>query len=267
MFIVKVPGINGFGKTKGCEKSGNKIISELRKIQGNESGKLISVDSLDLEEIHLDNSNLELTNKLIYENALETFEVKPKTIFLGGDGSVSFSLTRAFLEYCKQEEKEPCLIVFDAYANCRKSKTGFADNLSWLRELVESGFPGENILLVGTRSLSLEESNFLKEKKIKKVSINTIISDLEDACDGIMEFANGKELYVSLDLCVLDPSFMPSVAFPEPGGLTSRQLIYLLQRLNKVKTLKAIDIVELNPEKQNPELSIKLAAKILAELI
>ena len=69
MLIVKVPGINGLGKTKGCENSGNAIINELKEIYTNEEGKIVNVDLLDLEEIHLDNSNVELSNNLIYKNS------------------------------------------------------------------------------------------------------------------------------------------------------------------------------------------------------
>ncbi|HTY43641.1 MAG TPA: arginase family protein, partial [Patescibacteria group bacterium] len=90
VFIVKVPGINGLGKTKGCEKAGNSILEALKEVYSNEKGTIVDVRNLDLEEIHLDNSNLKITNKLIYDNSLEIFEEKPKTIFLGGDHSISY---------------------------------------------------------------------------------------------------------------------------------------------------------------------------------
>jgi arginase family enzyme len=84
-----------------------------------------------------------------------------------------------------------------------------------------------------------------------------------------MEFSNGKELYVSIDIDVIDPAFAPSTGYPEVGGLTSRQFIYLIQRINKIKNLRAIDLVEINEkqDKQNNNLTINLGAKILAELI
>ena len=50
MFIVKVPGINGLGKTKGCERAGNAILESLKEIYSNEEGKIIDVKLLDLEE-------------------------------------------------------------------------------------------------------------------------------------------------------------------------------------------------------------------------
>ena len=56
---------------------------------------------------------------------------------------------------------------------------------------------------------------------------NTLLTDLEGACDGIMEFANNKELYVSVDIDVVDPVFAPATGHKEIGGLSSRDLIYL----------------------------------------
>jgi len=88
VFIVKIPGINGLGKTNGCEKAGNVILNSLKEINSNEQGKIIDCKKLDLEEIHLNNLNIEEANELIYKNCLEIFKTKPKTIFLGGDHSI-----------------------------------------------------------------------------------------------------------------------------------------------------------------------------------
>ena len=139
MFIVKVPGINGLGKTNGCEKAGNLILADLNEIYSNERNVPIDVKILDLEEIHLDNSNLVEASKLIYENALKTFKTKPKTIFIGGDHSISYPLTKAFFEDCKSSNKEPCLIVFDAHPDCMKPMKE-PTHEEWLRALIEDGF-------------------------------------------------------------------------------------------------------------------------------
>lgn len=271
VFVVKVPGINGLGKTKGCEESGNAIIEALYDIHMNEQGEEINVKNLDLEEIHLDNSNLELTNKLIYENSFEMFQDKSKILFLGGDHSISYSLTRGFFDYVESREgerKEPCLIVFDAHADCMppmKEPT----HEEWLRKLIEDGFPTKNILLIGVRNLWKTEKEFIKEKAIKMISINQINENLQEMADIITEFASGKELYVSIDIDVVDPCFAPSTGYIEPGGLTSRQLIYILQRIKKIKSLKALDIVEINEikDKERDNITVKLGAKILSELI
>ena len=268
MYIVKVPGINGLGKTHGCERAGNEILSALKEIHSNEQGKLIDVGLLDFEEIHLDNSNLEEANHLIYKNSLKMFETQPKTIFLGGDHSISYSTTKAFLDYCRREGKEPCLIVFDAHADCMtpmKEPT----HEEWLRKVIEQGFPVENILLVGVRNSCREEIEFLAEKRIKQIKINSIIEDIDNIADTIMEFSNNKEVYVSIDIDIIDPAFAPSTGYQESGGLTSRQFIYLIQRMNKIKSLRAVDIVEINSEKdkKRDNITVRLGAKILGELL
>ena len=267
MFIVKIPGINN-PDSEGCQRAGEAIIKELRKIQTNESGKNIDADDLDLEEIHLDNSDLNLTEKLIYENSLEIFEKKPKTIFLGGDQSVSYSILRAFNDYCKNCGKEPCLIIFDAHPDCRKNGK-HPTNEGWLRAVVENGFPKNNILIVGMRNSEKEENFFLNENKIRTLGINSLTEDLHEACDTIMEFSRNKELYISIDADVIDPSFAPSVSKPESGGMTSREFLYVMHRINKIKTLRALDITEINSEKDKNmgNATVRLGAKILSELI
>lgn len=267
MFIVKVPGINNGNENAGCSKAGNLILNELRKIKINEQGKIVDADMLDLEEIHLNNSDLKLTNKLIYENSLEIFESKPKTIFLGGDHSISYSIGEAFLDYCKNSGKEPCLIVFDSHPECVSDEEEFPKNKTWLRKLAESGFPRENILLVGVRNSEHEENIFLKKERIQVMSTSHILEEIHEACDTIMEFSSNKELYVSLDMGIVDPAFAPGVLENEPGGLSSREILYLVQRINKIKNLKAFDIVGINPELDRDNLTIKLGAKILSELL
>lgn len=264
MFIVKVPGIKSTeGKTRGCEKAGNAIIEAMKTVYSNEEGKPIDVGLLDLEEIHLDNSNVELSDRLIYKNAFEIFETKPKTAFLGGDHSVTYPLARAFLNYCTKQEREPCIIILDAHPDCKK---GFS-NRGWLRTLVENGFPTEKLLLVGVRNQELSEIEFISRNRIRTIGMNLLMEDLADVCDTIMEFSNGRELYISLDIDAVDPAFAPGTENPEPGGLSSRQLIYLIQRFNKMKNLRVLDIVEINPEKIGGEETVKLGAKILSELV
>jgi arginase family enzyme len=175
------------------------------------------------------------------------------------------------MDFCKSSKREPCLIIFDAHPDVMKPVDGnFPTHEEWLRGIIERGFSVKNILLVGVRNSDQEEIKFLKEKGIRVIGMNQLMQNLEDSCDTIMEFSNGKNLYLSLDIDVVDPIFAPATGYQEAGGLTSRQFIYLIQRLNKVKGLKAVDIVEIN-EKMDKEkfsgMTIKLGAKVLGELL
>jgi len=251
MFIVKVPGVNGNEKAK---LAGNAILKELKNIELNSQGKEVEFAKIDLEEIHLDDANLKLTNKLIYENAFESYENNPRVIFLGGDGSVSYSLSRAFLDFADSSGKEPCLIVFDSKLDCLRIAE-FASNRNWLRKVVEEGFNPKSILIVGARELGKEEFNFVKNNGIRLVPLDKIMLTLEDSCDSIMEFSSGKELYVSFDLNALDSK--------NKGGISDREIIYLVSRINKMKNLRSFDITEVDVQKEE----VRIAARIVSELV
>ena len=62
-----------------------------------------------------------LMSILIYSNSLKMFSGEDRVVFLGGDHSVSFSIGKAFFDYCNEKGKEGCLIIFDAHADFRDS--------------------------------------------------------------------------------------------------------------------------------------------------
>jgi arginase family enzyme len=71
-------------------------------------------------------------------------------------------------------------------------------------------------------------------------------------------------VYVSLDMDVLDPAFAPGVSHHEPGGLSTRDVIGLIQGL-RVPIVGA-DIVEVNPKRDPTGITVMAAAKLLKEI-
>ncbi|MCW8966745.1 MAG: arginase family protein [Candidatus Pacearchaeota archaeon] len=262
MKLVNVPGINGLGKTFGCDNAFDEVVKHLKNLELNERG--VSLEDVNVLEIGVDYDSIEVNNELIYERAFSLFG--EKVMFVGGDHSISYPLTRAFFDKCESIGREPCLIVMDAHPDCMEPMKE-PTHEEWLRKLIEDGFPAQNILLIGVRNISPEELSFLREKKIKSISLNSFLVNIEDSCDSLMEFARGKELYVSIDIDVVDPSFAPGTGYREVGGFTSREVIYLIQRISKMKNLRAVDLVEINPEKDFEDLTVKLGAKIVSEVI
>jgi len=260
MQVIKVPGLNDLGKNPGCRDAGNAILDELNKI--------MDTSALDLEEIHVDNNKVDEQLKLIYENAKKVFQSKNKVVFLGGDHSISYPLCKAFMESYGKENSY--LIVFDAHADSMPSMKE-PTHEEWLRALVESGFDPSHVILVGLRKIELEERQFLDSRNIMYWEMEKF-SDMEILCDSIMEFVNkpNASFYFSLDIDVIDPAFAPSTGCLEPGGFTSREILYFVQRIAILKNLKAFDIVEVDSEKdqeKNNKITIKLGARILKEVI
>ena len=79
------------------------------------------------------------------------------------------------------------------------------------------------------------------------------------------ELTSSNDIYVSIDLDVIDPAFAPGVGNPEANGMTSREIFEFIYCLENFK-LTGFDIVELIPSYDNGSTSA-LAARLLAELI
>jgi agmatinase len=71
-------------------------------------------------------------------------------------------------------------------------------------------------------------------------------------------------VYLSVDLDVLDPAYAPGVSHPEPGGLSTRDLLRIIQGLSG--PIVGADIVELNPKRDPLGITAMAAAKILKEI-
>ena len=153
---------------EGCELAPVEIMKELRNI------KKINVDKLNLEEIHVDLNNINEANHLIFENSKELFEMNDKCFFIGGDNSINYSLIKGF-----DKVVNGLLIVFDAHTNC--------DENEWIRRLVENGFLGKNIILLGCRNMGDNELKFIKDEEISLIKMEILNEDLEGVCDMVME--------------------------------------------------------------------------------
>lgn len=262
MKIVKISLVNGLNKTKGVERAPDEILKELKEIHSNDQGKEVKFES-DSVEI---TGDLVKDNEVIYEKVFDEFEGK-RVLFLGGDHSTSYSLTRAFFDFCENKGGEPCLIVFDAHLDMMKPvDKKIPTHEEWLRALIEDGFKMENILLVGVRNSDPSELKFMGEG-VRRVSVEELMFGLENKTDAIMEFGHGKEVYVSIDIDCVDPAHAPGTGYCESGGISSRELIYIVKRMNKMKNLRAVDLVEINPSKDEGGRTVRLGAKIVSELI
>lgn len=263
MKLVKVPfSAGGLGKTKGCELGPERIVDKLKEFYLSESGML---PVFDVEEIRVDQNNIEKSFNDIREQSKVILKNHDKPIFIGGDHSVTYPLVDAF---AKTYPDNPGLIVFDAHPDCESDFLP-ATHEDIIRGLVKNGIiKKENIILVGLRNWHKEEYKFLKENKIKYFDMKELsIEGLKEASESFMSVAkNFGSLYISIDIDVLDPAFAPGTGYPEPGGLTTRELLFFLHRLKNMRNLKAMDIVEINPSKDINDITSKVGAKLVVEL-
>ncbi|MAG78688.1 hypothetical protein CL616_04975 [archaeon] len=223
------------GEHKSCEKAPNAIIDQFKGIYTNESNRKINIPKP--TEAKLDS-------------------IPRDKIYIGGDHTISYHIL-------KQHPTEG-LLVFDAHPDVFQQ---FDDptHLDWLKFVIEENIiKPENIILVGIRNPHPSEIDYLKQKGVTYVPCKGI--KLQDSCDAIMERLRNKSFHISIDMDVLDPAFAPGVSYPEPAGLTTRQLLYYLQRIRMLNPT-SLDFVEVNPDKDINNITSKTAAKLIAEFL
>ncbi len=187
----------------------------------------------------------------------ELIDKNKQTVVLGGEHLLTFGTFMSTPE-------NTALVVFDAHYDLRDE---YADmklsHASFLRRIVEKRGAG-NIVHIGARGFSVEEADYRRKMNLRSISTKDLHNGngaklLKDA---VSSFDN---MYVSIDLDVVDPAFAPGVGTPESLGITPHQLMDLVYTLED-KKIKCFDIVELSPPYDNGATS-SLAAKLMSEII
>jgi arginase len=111
-------------------------------------------------------------------------------------------------------------------------------------------FPGarkiadERVALVGGRSLDTGERQNLERSKVTHVPFDSEHSDIAP----LIAFARKKKVWLHVDVDVVDPSAMPAVVFPAPGGVTMNALADLVTQLVTVADVRGFDVCGYDPQ-------------------
>src|SRR6266700_3578333 len=176
---------------------------------------------------------------------------------LGGEHSLSAPVIAAVYEHYP----DLTVVHIDAHGDLRDTYEGTPlSHASIERRVVDMGIP---LLEIGIRSFSAEEAQFLQSKP-------------DIAIIWAYQLARGKtripwerlsnHTYVTIDLDAIDPSEMPAVGTPEPGGLHWYQLLDLFRAICHRTTIVGMDVVELCPMPGQTRADF-LAAKLVYKMI
>ena len=189
--------------------------------------------------------------------AAELVKQEKFPVMLGGEHSLSLGMVQAL----KQKFSDFCVLQLDAHADLRDEYLDTRYSHACVMRRIHEICP---IVQVGVRSLSWEEKQYLTKNKMKPFYIKTSSAELPPA-EEIVKMLS-ENVYVSIDLDVFDPSLVPSVGTPEPGGMQWHQALDILKCLCDSKTVIGFDLVELCPSATN-QAAVYLAAKLAYKLI
>ena len=174
---------------------------------------------------------------------------------IGGEHSVSIGSIRAFA----RQYTDLTVLQLDAHSDLRPEYEGSKCNHACAMH--EASFT-TNLVQVGIRSMDTVEIEFLKSENLfTSYDIRTNKYWKEDVINAI-----GDNVYITIDLDVLDPSIMPSTGTPEPGGLLWNETLDFLKMVFSNSNVIGCDIVELAP-KEGIHAPDFMAAKLFYKLL
>ena len=216
----------------------------------------------DLGDLHAftDTKKTLETLRLVIKDVLENGKT-PVTI--GGEHTITLGVMKGL----GNKAKETAVASFDAHFDLRNEFLGLKlSHTTFMRRINEEVKPAK-IIEVGTRAVCKEELNYAKRvgiefftaQRIRKEGSERIAKQLRE------KLAKYKNIYVSIDMDILDPAYAPAVQNPEPEGLETHTLLDIVCAICD-KRMLGFDLVEVAPIYDTGATAIQ-AAKVIFEVL
>jgi len=193
-------------------------------------------------------------------------------VILGGDHTVTFPDATGVARHVGWGRLS--MIHFDAHADTGNTQLGsLYGHGTPMRRLIESGaVRGDRFLQIGLRGYWQEPEtlDWMAAQRMRSYEMSEIVArGLDDClteafaialddCDGV---------FLSVDVDVVDPGLAPGTGTPEPGGLSSRQLLDAVRRIAMQLPVAGVDVVEVAPPYDHAEVTAYLANRVVLEAL
>lgn len=197
----------------------------------------------------------------IYLEVTSIVNDKKIPIMIGGEHSLSYGSIKACSKYY---HNSIWIITLDAHLDMKDEYCGIQHNHACISRNIYDNIT-KNYILVGVRSGTKEEWDFVKKNNILYITNEDIKNKgIKNILLKILNKIKDNNVYLSIDMDVLDPIYCSGVGNPEPFGIHPNDLRYIIQSLSK--KIIGMDIVEVTPEYDN-NFSAILATKLLREYL
>ena len=189
----------------------------------------------------------------IHDRVDRLLEEGHRVFSLGGDHSVSYPAVMAHARHHSGLN----LLHIDAHPDLYDDMGGNPfSHASPFARLMESG-KVKRLVQVGIRTLNAHQ-------RAQAERFGVEVHEMRHGLDiGKLRFDG--PVYLTLDLDALDPAFAPGVSHHEPGGLSTREVLTIIQEFSGL--LVGADLVELNPDRDINGVSAMVAAKLAKEIM
>lgn len=188
------------------------------------------------DEVEPDTDSPLGTIKRVEQLVSEIIEKDKFPVVLGGEHSISLGPVLAL----KRKHPDISVLAIDAHADLLESYEGSRYNHACVLRRIREEVSGP-VVQAGVRNMGRSEAEYIKKNRLKKFIFGKEFG--RDEINGLLS----ENVYVTIDLDGFDPSQVPGVGTPEPGGLMWGDVIPLLKAVCSQKNVVGFDITELSP--------------------
>jgi arginase len=222
--------------------------------------------------------------RAIHDRAYDLARGDAVPVFLGGDHSISMGTISGIARACREQGRPLVVLWLDAHADFNTPETTPTGNLHGMPVAFLTGdaslrpllgdrdfapVPEANFHLFGLRSVDGEERHLLRRSKIACTTMERIVeSGVVAPILKLLEQVEAADahLHVSLDLDVIDPATAPAVGCAVPDGIGIRAAHLIMALLQGSGRVGSVDLVELDPARDQGGKSARLLAELGARL-
>ncbi len=219
-------------------------------------GGNVPVDGLDVDE----------SMAAVAERVASTLRSGAVAGIVGGDQSATLAALRAIRS---AKKRAVGLLHIDAFHDALPQEGSEVHHRSVIRQAVSENLVRlDSVMQIGVRGPcdSAAEQAFALAQGFELVSMDEVRWDFHAVVSQVRKMVSRGSLYVSVDLCALDPSVAPGVSTPAPGGMSSWQLQQILRALVGADIV-GFDVVELCPPYDAGQLAAGVAAITVQEVL
>src|SRR5579875_2719512 len=193
-------------------------------------------------------------------------------VVLGGDHTIAWPDVTGVARHLGMGRVS--VVHFDAHADTGDTQFGsLIGHGTPMRRLIESGaVRGDRFLQIGLRGYWPEPQtlDWMARQRMRSYEMTEItFRGLDECLTEALTIATDdcEGVFLSVDVDVVDPGMAPGTGTPEPGGLTSRQLLDAVRRIAMEAPLAGVDVVEVAPPYDHAEVTAYLANRVVLEVL
>ncbi len=193
-------------------------------------------------------------------------------VVLGGDHTIALADVTGVARHVGWGRVS--VLHFDAHADTGDTQFGtLVGHGTPMRRLIESGAArGDRFVQIGLRGYWPEPETlaWMAEQSMRSFEMTEVVGRGLDACleeAFTLATADCDAVFVSVDVDVVDPGLAPGTGTPEPGGLSSRQLLDAVRRIAMELPVAGMDVVEVSPPYDHAEVTAYLANRVVLEAL